>query len=158
MVSSVFRCFYCFASKLRQPCIQSHLYYKMTAYRKQHSCKKTLIRLVEDWKTAADRKESVTVLSTDMRPALLIQKLKAYGFSDVSLNLMRSFFELRRNRVKLQDLRSAHRVRPLDLIMEPIPKRSPIICGIRESFYVCRRPSNIYDKRLDQKSCSRTNH
>ena len=36
----------------------------------------------------------------------MIQKLKAYGFSDESPNLMRSFFELKRNRVKLQNLHS----------------------------------------------------
>ena len=65
---------------------------------------------------AADNKEYVTVLSTDMSkafdsllPALMIQKLKADGFSKTSLNLLQSFREGRRNRVKLQD-RSAQRM------------------------------------------------
>ena len=53
---------------------------------------------------AADNKEYVTVLSTDMskafdslHPALMIQKLKAYGFNEPTLNLLRSFFERRKN-------------------------------------------------------------
>ena len=78
-----------------------HLYHKMAAFRKQHSCETTLIRLTEDWKSAADRKECVTVLSTDMskafdslHSALMIQKLKAYGFWDETSNLMRSFYSL----------------------------------------------------------------
>ena len=33
------------------------------------SCETTLIRLTEDWKMAADNKEYVTVLSTDMSKA-----------------------------------------------------------------------------------------
>ena len=63
---------------------------------------------------AADNREYVTILSTDMNkafdslhPALMIQKLKAYGFSETSLNLLRSFLEGRRNRVKLQEAHSA---------------------------------------------------
>ena len=65
---------------------------------------------------AADNKEYVTVLSTDMSkvfdsllPALMIQKLKAYGFSKTSLNLLRSIRKRRRNRVNQQD-RSAQRM------------------------------------------------
>ena len=93
-----------------------HQYQKMSAYRKTHSCETTLIRLTEDWKMAADNKEYVTVLSTDMskafdslHPALMIQKLKPYGFSEKSLNLLRSFLERRRNRVKLQEAHSARK-------------------------------------------------
>ena len=69
---------------------------------------------MEDWKMTTDNKEYVTVLSTDMskafdslHPALMIQKLKAYGFSETSLNLLPSFHERRRNRIKLQEERSA---------------------------------------------------
>ena len=49
---------------------------------------------------AANNKEYVTVLYTNiskafdfLHPALMIQKLKAYGFSEASQNLMRSFLE-----------------------------------------------------------------
>ena len=62
----------------------------------------------------ADNKEYATVLSADMsnafeslHPALMIQKLKAHGFSEKSLIPLPSFLECRRNRVKLQEERSA---------------------------------------------------
>ena len=55
-----------------------------------------------------DRKELVTILSTYLSkgfdtlcPALTIKKLEAYGFGNRSLDLMRSFFDRRLNRVKL---------------------------------------------------------
>lgn len=60
----------------------------MSAYRKQHSCETTLIRLVEDWRYGLDNGKFVGILSTDMSKAfdimhydLLLSKLKAYGFS-----------------------------------------------------------------------------
>jgi len=94
--------------------MNTHRYQKMSAYRKTHSCETTLITLTEDWKMAADNKEYVSVLSTDMsktfdllHPELMIQKLKAYGFSKTSLNLLRSFLERSRNKVKLQEAHSA---------------------------------------------------
>ena len=43
-----------------------HLSQKMSTYRKTHSCGTPLIKLKEDWKMAANNKEHVTVLSTDM--------------------------------------------------------------------------------------------
>ena len=73
-----------------------------------HSCEYSLLSLTEDWKTVLDDKLHVGILSTDMsyafyslQPSLLIQKLKAYGFSKAALNIMRAFFDKRRNRVKL---------------------------------------------------------
>ena len=63
------------------------LYQRMTAYRRHHSCQTTLLRLVEDWKSAVDRKELVYILTTDMSKAfdslchsLIVKKLEAYGF------------------------------------------------------------------------------
>ena len=50
----------------------------------------------------------VGVLSTDMSkafdslyPPLLINELRAYGFSDNSLTLMRSYFSNRKNRIRI---------------------------------------------------------
>ncbi|KAL9986963.1 hypothetical protein ACROYT_G001182 [Oculina patagonica] len=114
VLNSVDKVFESLLSKQIMETMNPHLYQKMSAYRKTHSCETTLIRLTEDWKMAADNKEYVTVLSTDMskafdslHPALMIQKLKAYGFSERALNLLRSFLERRRNRVKLQEAHSA---------------------------------------------------
>ena len=59
-----------------------------------------------------DNKECVAILSTDMgkafeelHHALMIKKLETYGFSDISLELMRSYFIERKNRVKIKNIR-----------------------------------------------------
>ena len=68
---------------------------------------------MEDWKQALDNKLTVGVLSTDMSkafgfmwPPLLVSKLKAYGLSNQSLALMESYFEDRKNRVRLGNVKS----------------------------------------------------
>ena len=55
-----------------------------------------------------DRKELITILSTDMSKAfdslshsLTLKKLDAYGFNSSSLELIRSFFDSRLTRVKI---------------------------------------------------------
>ena len=80
----------------------------LTAYRKGQSCKTSLIGLVERWKQAVDNRNVVGVLSTDMSkafdslyPPLLINKLRAYGFSNDSLALMRSYFRDRKYRMRI---------------------------------------------------------
>ena len=71
----------------------------LTAYRKTHSCKTTLIRLVEEWKMELDSGKLVGMLPTDMSKAfdslyspLLIKKLESYRFSDKALDLVISYF------------------------------------------------------------------
>ena len=61
-----------------------------------------------------DSKQFIGILSTDMskafdslHPSLMINKLKAYGFSEESLSLMRSYFSNRQNRVKLNGVTSS---------------------------------------------------
>ena len=89
----------------------------MTAYRKQLSCETTLLMLIEEWRLAVDRKELVTILSTDMSKAfdslshsLILKKLDAYGFNSSSLELIRSFFDNRLNRVKINGHMSEWRI------------------------------------------------
>ena len=84
------------------------IYSKMTAYRKKHSCETALISLMEDWRLALDNKQKALLLSMDMSkafdsvlPSLTVAKLGAYGFNDKSLQLMRSYFKDRLNRVKV---------------------------------------------------------
>ena len=80
----------------------------LTAYRKQNSCETTLMKLMEDWKEALNSSNVVGILSTDLskafdslHPPLLLTKLKAYGFEDCAIGLMRSYFSERWNRVRI---------------------------------------------------------
>ena len=80
----------------------------MTVYKEKYSCEVTLLTLVEEWKQAVDRKELVSIISSNMSkafdslcPALSIKKLEAYGFDNCSLDLTRSFFNKIFNRVKI---------------------------------------------------------
>ena len=84
------------------------MYSKMTAHRKKHSCDTALIGLVEDWRLALDNKQKARLLSMDISkafdsvlPSLTVAKLGAYGFNDKSLQLLRSNFKGRLNRVKV---------------------------------------------------------
>ena len=75
----------------------------MSVYRKHYSCGKILIRVVEDWKCERDIDETVAILSTDMSKVFnsLHPKLKAYGFSESALNLMKSYCGKRENRLRV---------------------------------------------------------
>ena len=59
----------------------------------------TRSKLMEDWKEAMDNSNVVGILSTDLskafdslHPPLLLAKLKAYGFEDCAIGLIRSYF------------------------------------------------------------------
>ena len=85
----------------------------LTTYRKQNRCETTLIGLVEDWKLAKDNRLLVEILSTDMskafdslHPPLMLRKLKAYGFQDRALDLLRSYLCNRSGRVHIGSVTS----------------------------------------------------
>ena len=76
-----------------------------------------MIHLIINWKTELDRKNFVGVLSSDMSkafdslcPSLLINKLQGYNFSENSINLIRSYFEQRENRVRMGTVTSDWKV------------------------------------------------
>ena len=86
----------------------------LTAYRRHHSCETTLVGLVEDWKLAKDNRLSVGILSTDMskafdclHPPLMLSKLKAYGFQDKAVNMLRSYLCERQCRVRIGSVTSS---------------------------------------------------
>ena len=80
----------------------------VTAYHPQNSCETTFLRLIENWKEELDRKNYVRGLTSDMSkafislcPALLIKNLQAYNLSENALNMIRSYFDQRENRVRM---------------------------------------------------------
>ena len=89
----------------------------ITAYRKSHSCETTLVSLVEQWKLARDGHQCVAVLSTDMskafdslHPRLMLNKLRAYGFEENTVNLLRSYLSNRQNRIRMGSQTSSWQV------------------------------------------------
>ena len=85
-------------------------------YSRSTACETTLLSMLEDWKLAIDRRELVCILSTDMSkafdslcPSLLLKTLEAYGFTEHALELMRSYFDDRLNRVKIGNTASEWR-------------------------------------------------
>ena len=82
----------------------------ISAYRRRYSCETSLLRLTEDWRKSRDNKEIVAVVSMDLSKAfdsiphtLLLAKLKAYGLSGRSIELLRSYLDGRWQRVKIGD-------------------------------------------------------
>ena len=80
----------------------------ITAYRTKNSCETTLITLTETWRAELYSKRIVGILSSDMSKAfdslssqLLLNKLQAYNFSDKAIQLIRSYFQRRENRVRI---------------------------------------------------------
>ncbi|KAL9961770.1 hypothetical protein ACROYT_G030788 [Oculina patagonica] len=83
------------------------------AYRKGYSCECVLLRLVEDWRRALDKKCVVGTVVMDLSKAfdiiphdLLLAKLAAYGISPHSLNVLRSYLHDRRQRVRIGNVTS----------------------------------------------------
>ena len=78
------------------------------AFRRHHSCQSVLIKISEDWKQALDRNKYVGAILMDLSKAfdclphnLLLAKLKAYGLTDHSNNLLRNYLSNRKQRVKI---------------------------------------------------------
>ena len=79
----------------------------MSGFRHGHSCTTALIKLTDDWRMALDKKKEVGVIAIDLSKAfdsichnLILAKLKAYGVQESALQMMRSFLQDRKQRVK----------------------------------------------------------
>ena len=79
------------------------------AFRKGHDCQTTLLRLLEDWKTALDKNQYVAAILMDLSKAfdclphdILLCKLSAYGLSPKSVELRRNYLTGRKQLIKLQ--------------------------------------------------------
>ena len=78
----------------------------MTGFRKSRGSQHCLLKMLENWKSALDKSESVCALFMDLSKAfdttnhdLLLAKLKACGFSQDALTLMSSYLKNRKQKV-----------------------------------------------------------
>ena len=88
--------------------VDSFLPSYLCGYRKGFSTQQALISLLEKWKIVLDRKGYAGVILMDLPKAsdtlnhdLLKGKLHAYGFSEESLKLMKSYLTNRWQRTKV---------------------------------------------------------
>ena len=79
-----------------------------SSFRPGHSTQDLLIKVSEDWKLALDYYKIVGITFIDLRKAfdltdhsLLLAKLHAYGFDDVSTRYFSSYFSTHQQRVVL---------------------------------------------------------
>ena len=85
----------------------------LCAFRTGYSCQSLLVKVIDDWKNALDKKEYIGALFMDLSKAydclphgLLISKLHAYGSSLPACELISSYLSHRQQRVKLGNVRS----------------------------------------------------
>ena len=81
----------------------------LCSFRKGHGCQTTLLRLIEDWKSALDKNCYVAAILMDLSKAfdclphdILLSKLAAYGLSSQSVKLLENYLTGRKQQIKLQ--------------------------------------------------------
>ena len=85
----------------------------LSAFRKTYGCQSLLLRIVEDWRHALDNKHIVGAILTDFSKAFdslphkpLLEKTKAHGLSEQANKLLESYLSMRKQRVKIGQVRS----------------------------------------------------
>lgn len=86
---------------------------QVSAYRPLYSCSSVLMQMIEEWKLALDCNEVVGCIAMDMSKAfdclphgLLCSKLRAYGFSMTSVEVIYSYLSGRYQCCKVENVRS----------------------------------------------------
>ena len=89
----------------------------LCAFRKGHGCQTTLLRLLEDWKSALDKNCYVAAILMDLSKAfdclphdILLSKLAAYGLSSQSVKLLENCLTGRKQQIKLQGVVSGWQI------------------------------------------------
>jgi hypothetical protein len=85
----------------------------MCAFRRGHGCQTTLLRLLEDWREALDKYYYIASVLMDLSKAfdclpyaILLDKLSAYGVSDHSVSLLKSYLANRKQQINVNSVLS----------------------------------------------------
>ena len=85
----------------------------LSGFRQKYSCQSTLLRMIEEWKSALDNGNMVGSIAIDPSRAfdslphgLLLAKIYAYGVNIESCKLIATYLHNRHHRVKIRDKRS----------------------------------------------------
>ena len=80
----------------------------LSGFLKGHSCATALLKMTDDFRASLDNKDHCIAIAVDLSKAfdsishsLLISKLKAYGFTESAVNLIRSYLHDRLQRVRI---------------------------------------------------------
>ena len=90
---------------------ENHFHPFLSAFRSGHGCQTALLKIIEDWKKALDDNKFVAAILMDISKAfdclphnLLLLKLKTYGLSDSTLNLLFSYLHQRKQCIKVENV------------------------------------------------------
>ena len=103
----------------------------LCAFRRGHGCQTTLLRLLEDWREALDKNYYIASVLMDLSKAfdclphaILLDKLSAYGVSDNSVSLLKSYLSNRKQQIKVNSVLSnwadIHKGVPQGSILGPL--------------------------------------
>jgi hypothetical protein len=83
----------------------------LSAFRPGYGCNTALLKIVEDWKYFLDKNQYLAAILMDLSKAfdclphdLLLLKMKFYGMSEQSLNLIKSYLSNRQQCVKIGNI------------------------------------------------------
>ncbi len=103
----------------------------LCAFRRGHGCQTTLLRLLEDWRTALDKNHYIAAVLMDLSKAfdclpheILLDKLSAYGVSNHSVLILKSYLSNRKQKIKINSILSSwadiHKGVPQGSILGPL--------------------------------------
>lgn len=88
--------------------LEKHFHPLLSAFRPGFGCQTALLKIIEDWKKALDDNKFVAAILMDLSKAfdclphdLLLTKLEAYGLSEKSLALLKSYLINRKQCIKI---------------------------------------------------------
>ena len=86
----------------------------LCAFRRGHGCQTTLLKLLEDWRSALDNNQYIAAVLMDLSKAsdclpheILLDKLSAYGVSSHSVSLLKSYLSNRKQQIKINGILSS---------------------------------------------------